>query len=115
MSIDEQEQVTGRRILGKGGGHQARERIETFAEISGLSVEEHSDGMREAQHLEPPVSVRARATMWMRRQAKRVSVVGMRRRTPLGKSASIASGSLGEYSGMRTVTGRKAGDAAAVG
>ena len=69
-SIDEQEQVTGRGILGKGGGHQAGQRIEAFAEIGGRSVEEHSDGMREADHREPPESVLARATARMRRQAK---------------------------------------------
>ena len=51
------------------------------------------------------------------RQAKRVSVIGMRRRTPLGKSASIASasGSLGASWRTRTVTGRKAGGAAGEG
>ena len=51
-SIDEQEQVAGRRILGKGGGYQAGKCIKAFAEIGGRSVEEHSAGMREADHRE---------------------------------------------------------------
>jgi hypothetical protein len=34
-------------------GGQAGKCIETFAEIGGRCVEEHSDGMREADHLEP--------------------------------------------------------------
>ena len=43
-SIDEQEQVTGRRVLAEGGGHQPGERIKAFAEIGGRGVKEHADG-----------------------------------------------------------------------
>jgi len=45
-SIHEQEEMTRRWILAEGGGHQARKRIEAFAEIVGGSVEEHPDWMR---------------------------------------------------------------------
>src|SRR5579859_5808214 len=94
------------RILGKGGGHQPGERIKAFAKIGGRSVEEHSDGMREADHLEPPLSVLAAATARTSRQAKRVLEVGIRRRTPLGRSASIGNGSSRTCSATRTLTGR---------
>src|ERR1017187_5455005 len=85
------------------------------SEIGGQSVDEHSDGMRKAQPLEAPALFLARATRRTRRQAKGTFVVGTRRRIPLGRSASIANGSLGACSGTRTVTGRNAGGAAALG
>jgi hypothetical protein len=52
--INEQEQVAGDRVLRKGRGHQAGECVEAFAQTGGRSVEEHSDWMREAGHLETP-------------------------------------------------------------
>ena len=78
-------------------------------------MEEHSDGMMEAQHFESPELVLAPATTRTRRQANRAFAVGIRSRTPFGKSASIVSGSLNTYSGTCTVTGRNAGGAATAG
>jgi hypothetical protein len=60
-AIDEQEQVTGRRILGKGGSHQAGQRVEAFTEVGGWSVEKYTNCGREADHLEPPMLVLAPA------------------------------------------------------
>src|SRR6516165_1374235 len=114
-SIHEQEQVAGGGILAKGRGHQAGERIKALAEIGGWSVEEHSDGMREADHREPPVSVLAPTTALTRRQARRAFAVGIRMRTPLGKSASMESSSVVVGSTTRTVTGRKADGAGNAG
>ena len=112
-SIDEQEQVAGGWILAKGGGHQAAECVKAFAEIGGRRVEEHADGMRKADHREPPELVLAAATARTRRQARRAFAVGMRRRIPLGRSASIGSPGSGseDRSRRRTVTGRN-GDGA---
>jgi hypothetical protein len=107
--IDEQEQVTGGWILGKGVSHQPGERIKTFAEVSGMCVKEHSDGMREADHLEPPELALAPARARTRRQANRTFAVGMRRRIPLGRSASIGACWWASRSTRRTVTGRKSG------
>jgi hypothetical protein len=69
MSVDEQEQMAGVWVLGKGGGHEARERIESFSQIGGQCVKEDSDEMREADHFEPPERVLACATAWTIRQA----------------------------------------------
>src|SRR5258708_5041843 len=93
-------------ILAEGCGHQAAERIEAFAKIGGRSVQEHADGMREADHRVPPELVLAAATARRRRQAKCSFTVGMRRRIPLGSSASMGSGWSAARSRRRTVTGR---------
>jgi hypothetical protein len=79
-------------------------------------VKEHSDGVREPDHLERPEFVLAPATTRTSRQAKRAFEVGMRRQTPLGRSASIGSGSCpGVRSATRTVTGRRAAGAGIAG
>ena len=71
-------------------------------------MKEHSDRRREVDHLEPPESVLARAIERTSRQAKRMFAIGIRRRIPLGRSASIGAGWSASLSTRRTVTGKKA-------
>src|SRR5262245_40598450 len=107
-----------RRVLAEGGGHQAGQRIEAFAEIDRRREDEDSNRIGEADHREPPELVRAPAIARTRRQAKCGLAMGIRRRTPLGKSASMGSPSApgsGARSRRRTVTGRKAGGAGKAG
>ena len=87
--------MAGGGVLAEGGSHQPAERIEAFAEIGGRGVQEHADGMREADHRVPPELVLAAATARRRRQAKRSFTVGMRSRIPLGSSASIGGPGVG--------------------